>query len=59
MPPVERAEYERHVAAARAQLDPATFAAAWVEGRALPLEGVIADVLAEVPRPVPAAEGGR
>jgi predicted ATPase/class 3 adenylate cyclase len=33
--PADRAEYDRGVAAVRAQLDPATFAAAWEAGRAL------------------------
>ena len=35
LPPVERAAYERLVAAARAQLGEEAFAAAWAEGRAL------------------------
>ncbi len=58
LPPADRLASERHLAAARARLDPATFAAAWAEGRALLLEEVIADVLADVPQPVPAAEVG-
>jgi len=45
LPPVSRADYERDVAAVRAQLDEATFAAAWAAGRALPLEQAIADAL--------------
>jgi tetratricopeptide (TPR) repeat protein len=40
--PAYRAAYERDVAAARAQLDEATFAAAWAAGRALTLEQAIA-----------------
>ena len=39
--PDERACYERSVAAARAQLDEAAFAAAWAEGRAMTLEQAI------------------
>ncbi len=42
LPPVWRADYERAVAAARAQLDEKTFAAAWAEGRAMTLEEVLA-----------------
>ncbi|HEX9440857.1 MAG TPA: hypothetical protein VF909_14320, partial [Roseiflexaceae bacterium] len=45
LPPVERPDYERTVAAARAQLDAATFATAWAEGQALTLEQVIAEAL--------------
>jgi predicted ATPase len=40
--PVERASYNRTLAAAQAQLDAAAFAAAWEEGRALPLEEAVA-----------------
>ncbi len=43
--PAERLDTERQVAAARAQLDDATFAAAWAAGRALPLERAIAEAL--------------
>ena len=42
-----RALYEQHLAALRAQLDPDTLAAAWAEGRAMPLEDAIAEALAE------------
>jgi len=35
---VDRIEEDRHIAAVRAQLDEATFAAAWSEGRAMTLE---------------------
>ena len=37
-----RASYGRMVATVRAQLDGATFAAAWAEGRAMALEQAIA-----------------
>jgi hypothetical protein len=47
MPPGDRAEYERFVAAARAALDEKTFAAAWAEGRAMPLEQAIELALAD------------
>lgn len=39
----ERVDYEQGVAAVRAQLDQATFDAAWAEGRALTLEQAIAE----------------
>jgi hypothetical protein len=45
LPPVDRARYAHAVAAARAQFDAAAFAAAWAEGRTLPLEQAIADAL--------------
>ena len=45
MPLVHRAEYEHSVAAARAQLGEEAFATAWAEGRAMPLEQAITDVL--------------
>ncbi|MFL5803167.1 MAG: tetratricopeptide repeat protein [Roseiflexaceae bacterium] len=45
LPPVSRADYERDVAAVRAQLDEATFAATWAAGRALPLEQAITEAL--------------
>jgi predicted ATPase/DNA-binding CsgD family transcriptional regulator len=38
LPPVNRADYERDLAAVRAQLDEAAFATAWAAGRALTLE---------------------
>jgi tetratricopeptide (TPR) repeat protein len=47
VPPVERAEYEGSVAAARAALDEEAFAAAWMEGRALSVEAAIQLALAE------------
>jgi predicted ATPase/class 3 adenylate cyclase/DNA-binding CsgD family transcriptional regulator len=43
--PANRVEWDRTVAAARAQLDEATFAAAWEEGRAMTLEQAIAYAL--------------
>src|SRR5262249_3364815 len=45
LPPCERAAYEHDVAAARAQLDTAAFAAAWAEGQAMTLEQAIAYAL--------------
>ena len=43
--PMERAAYEAAVAASRAKLGTETFAAAWAEGRTLPLEQAIAEAL--------------
>ena len=43
--PVDRADHDRTVAAVRAQLDEATFAAAWAKGRAMTLEQAIAYAL--------------
>ena len=45
IPPVYRADYDRSVAAARTQLGEQAFAAAWAEGRTMPLEQVIDDAL--------------
>jgi predicted ATPase/class 3 adenylate cyclase len=45
--PGERADYDRHLAAARAALGEGAFAAAWAEGRALPMEQAIALALDE------------
>ncbi len=45
MDPADRAEYDRDVAAVRAQLDEALFVAAWAEGRAMTLEQAIAYAL--------------
>jgi predicted ATPase/transcriptional regulator with XRE-family HTH domain len=42
---IYRVEYERTVAALHAQLDDATVAAAWVAGRAMPIEQAIAEAL--------------
>ena len=40
-------EIDRYVASARAQLDEATFEAAWAEGRAMTLEEAVAYALGE------------
>jgi hypothetical protein len=45
LPAAYRVEHDRHVAAARAVLDEATFAEAWATGRALPLEQAIAEIV--------------
>jgi predicted ATPase/DNA-binding SARP family transcriptional activator len=42
LPPVDRADYERHLAAVRAALGEAAFASAWTEGRTMSLEQLIA-----------------
>jgi len=47
LPRVHRADYERDVAAARTQLDEATFAVAWAAGQAMTLEQAIAYALSE------------
>jgi transposase/tetratricopeptide (TPR) repeat protein len=44
----ERAAYDRSVDAARAQIDPAIFTAAWAEGRAISLEQAIAEATAPI-----------
>jgi tetratricopeptide (TPR) repeat protein len=44
---IERAEYDCAVAAVRAELDEATFAAMWAAGRALSLEQAIAEALSD------------
>ncbi len=46
IPPVDRAEYERNVAAMRAQMDEKALAAAWAEGRSMTLEQATAYALA-------------
>jgi len=46
MPPAAHAEHDRHVAGVRAQLDEATFAAAWADGRAMTMEQAVAYALA-------------
>jgi hypothetical protein len=43
--PEVRADFERYVAAARAQLDEAAFATAWAAGRAMSLDQVVAEAL--------------
>jgi ATP/maltotriose-dependent transcriptional regulator MalT len=53
----DRMDYERTLAGARAQLDEATFNAAWAAGRAMPPEEVIAEAerfMAEQPLAAPA-----
>jgi non-specific serine/threonine protein kinase len=45
LPPLDRADLDRDVAAARAQLDESTFTAAWGEGRKMTLEQAIAFAL--------------
>jgi predicted ATPase/class 3 adenylate cyclase len=47
--PVDRADYERDVAAARAQLDETAFSAAWAEGRAMTPDQAVADALGDGP----------
>lgn len=44
--PIWRAEYERSVTAVRAQLDEATFTAAWTKGRAMTMEQAVEYALA-------------
>jgi hypothetical protein len=46
MDPIDRADYERAVAAARAHLDAAMFDTAWAAGRAMTVEQVIVEALA-------------
>jgi len=43
--PIDGTEYERTLGITRAQLDAVTFAAAWAQGRAMPLEHAIAEAL--------------
>jgi predicted ATPase/DNA-binding CsgD family transcriptional regulator len=57
LPPVSRAAYERDVAAARAQLDEATFAAAWKAGRAWSLDQAVAEALSRPVEMQPAQTG--
>jgi hypothetical protein len=45
--PVDRDDYERDVALARAQLGEEAFTAAWAEGQAMSLEQAIAFALAD------------
>jgi tetratricopeptide (TPR) repeat protein len=51
VPPPDRAEYERAVAAARAALGDEAFAAAWAEGRAMSWQQAIAYALGEEDAP--------
>jgi DNA-binding CsgD family transcriptional regulator len=56
LPSIERADRDRLVTTLRAALGEAAFAAAWAAGRALPLELVVAEVLAAAEgQAVPAA----
>ena len=48
MTPPDRGVYEGDVATARAQVDDATWDAAWAEGRAMTLEQAIAYALEDV-----------
>jgi tetratricopeptide (TPR) repeat protein len=48
---LDLADYDRDVAAVRAQLDEKSFAAAWAEGQAMPLEQAIAEALATTTEP--------
>jgi hypothetical protein len=45
----DRAAFDRHVAEARAGLDPAAFGAGWAAGQALPPEQAVAAALDETP----------
>ncbi len=45
LPPADRAEYERTIAAARSRLGEAAFAAAWAEGRVMTLEQAVGEAL--------------
>ena len=47
LPPADRARYEQHVAAVRAELDEETFESTWAQGRAMPLEQAVAYALDE------------
>jgi tetratricopeptide (TPR) repeat protein len=47
VPPVDRADYERNVAAARAGLSESAFASAWAEGRAMTVEQAVEYALTE------------
>ena len=45
LPPVDQAQYKHHCEAGRAQLDNATFEAAWAEGQAMTVEQAVAYAL--------------
>jgi tetratricopeptide (TPR) repeat protein len=49
LPPVERSDHDRHVAAVHARLSEEAFAAAWAKGRAMTLEQAIVYVQEETP----------
>jgi DNA-binding CsgD family transcriptional regulator len=56
LPPVDRAAYERSVAATHAQLGGQAFAAAWAEGRTMtPAQALDAQGPVTLPQPFPAA----
>jgi non-specific serine/threonine protein kinase len=57
LPPVERPGHDATVSAVRAALGEATFAAAWAEGQAMPLEQAVAEALGAAGLP-PVAEAG-
>ncbi len=50
LPPYRRADYDRDLAAARAQLDDPVFRAAWEAGRSMTMERAVAYALAETPK---------
>jgi ATP/maltotriose-dependent transcriptional regulator MalT len=54
LPPVERPDHDRSVASVRATLGDQAFAAAWTEGRAMPLEHAIRIALEE--REIPTSD---
>jgi predicted ATPase/DNA-binding NarL/FixJ family response regulator len=58
-PAGERDDVERHLAAARAQLGEARFAATWAEGCAMSLEQVVSTLDADRPAPGPAPAAPR
>jgi hypothetical protein len=47
LPPADRAEHDRSVAAARTALGEEAFAAAWAEGRMMPLKAAVSYALQE------------
>jgi predicted ATPase/DNA-binding SARP family transcriptional activator/DNA-binding CsgD family transcriptional regulator len=53
LPPVDAANHERRVAAARAQCDPTAFTRAWDEGYAMPIENAVVEALALSAPPTP------
>jgi DNA-binding CsgD family transcriptional regulator/tetratricopeptide (TPR) repeat protein len=61
LPPVDRTDYERHLAAARGKLDENSWEMAWAEGQAMAFEQAIEYALSEdktVPSAVPLSKGG-
>ncbi len=56
IPPIERADYERSLSAARVHLGERAFAAAWAQGRAMTLQQVLtAQGHKPIPSPTPSA----